>query len=219
MDLPLMPLLSVAAAALAVAVLLPPGAGAAGPGAGTSPPAPVGLSKSGIPYLADDEQLGPAELVRSIRSRRAGGKLLSLDRMLLHSPPFAEGWNAMFGAIRGKLALPAKLRELSIMAIGTLNRAEYEWAQHEAEFLKAGGTQEQLLALRDVDTALADNKLFDEQERATLALTIEMTRNVQIAKATLARVRAILPDQQVVELIGTISGYNMVSRFVVATGL
>ena len=33
------------------------------------------------------------------------------------------------------------------------------------------------------------------------------------------RIRAVLPDDQVVELIGIISGYNMVSRFVVATGL
>jgi len=37
--------------------------------------------------------------------------------------------------------------------------------------------------------------------------------------ATLKRVRALLPDQQVVELIGTIAGYNMVSRFLVATGV
>jgi hypothetical protein len=33
------------------------------------------------------------------------------------------------------------------------------------------------------------------------------------------RIRKILPDDQVVELIGTIAGYNMVSRFVVATGV
>jgi hypothetical protein len=32
-------------------------------------------------------------------------------------------------------------------------------------------------------------------------------------------VRALLPDPQVVELIGVVSGYNMVSRFVVATGV
>jgi alkylhydroperoxidase family enzyme len=33
------------------------------------------------------------------------------------------------------------------------------------------------------------------------------------------RVREALPDKQVVELVGTIAGYNMVARFVVATGL
>ena len=46
----------------------------------------------------DDPEL--ADLVATIRSRRSSGKVLNLDRMLLHSPPFARGWNAMFAAIR-----------------------------------------------------------------------------------------------------------------------
>jgi hypothetical protein len=37
------------------------------------------------------------------------------------------------------------------------------------------------------------------------------------ADATMRRVRAALPDQQVVEWVGTIAGYNMGSRFLVAT--
>jgi len=42
---------------------------------------------------------------------------------------------------------------------------------------------------------------------------------VAVWDATLKRVRALFPDQQVVELIGTIAGYNnMVSRFLAATG-
>jgi hypothetical protein len=32
-------------------------------------------------------------------------------------------------------------------------------------------------------------------------------------------IRALLPERQVVELAGTIACYNMVSRFVVATGI
>ena len=181
--------------------------------------APKAVSRSGIPYRPDDDRAGPPDLVASIRSRRPGGKLLNLDRMLLHSPSFAKGWNGMFAAIRGQLSLAPKLRELSIMAVGTLNRADYEWAQHEKEFLAAGGTQEQLAALRDVPAAMEDAKRFDEAERATLALTVEMTRNVKVSDATMKRIRALLPDQQVVELVGTIAGYNMVSRFLVATGI
>ena len=46
-----------------------------------------------------------------------------------------------------------------------------------------------------------------------------MTRNVTVSDATMKRVRALLPDPQVVELAGTIAGYNMVSRFVVAIGI
>ena len=184
-----------------------------------APKAPRTVSMSGIPYRPDDDRAGPPELVSAIRSRRPGGKLLNLDRMLLHSPNFAKGWNAMFAAIRGQLSLSPKLRELAIMAIGTLNRADYEWAQHEKEFLAAGGTPAQLAALRNVPAALKDAKLFDEAERATLALTVEMTRDVEVSPATMKRIRALIPDPQVVELVGTISGYNMVSRFLVATGI
>ena len=172
-------------------------------------------AKSGIGYRED----GPKDLVDAIKARRANGKLLNLDRMLLNSPAFAKGWNAMFGAIRGQLAVPAKLRELSIMAIGALNSADYEWAQHEQEFLKAGGSKDQLAALKNPGAALKNAKLFDETERATLALVNEMTKNVKVEAATMARIRKALPDDQVVELIGTIAGYNMVSRFVVATGV
>src|SRR6266478_6263268 len=159
--------------------------------------APSQVSKMGIPYITDDKA-GPPDLIEAIRSRRPSGKLLNLDRILLHSPNFTKGWNTMFAAIRGQLALPGKLRELPIMAIAVLNKADYEWVQHEPEFLKAGGTREQLAALQ---------------------LTIEMTRDVQAKKATIDKVRSLLPDQQVVELIGTIAGYNMVSRFLLATGV
>ncbi len=176
------------------------------------------VSNSGIPYRPDDDA-GPTVLVDAIRARRAEGRLLNLDRMLLHSPAFAQGWGALFGAIRGQLALPPKLRELSIMFVAVLNQADYEWAQHEADFMAAGGTAEQMNALRNPASARGDAALFDEGERATLALTYEMTRDVTVTAATMRRVRDVLPDSEVVELIGTIAGYNMVSRFVVATGV
>ena len=125
----------------------------------------------------------------------------------------------MFGAIRNQLSLPPKLRELAIVAVGALNRADYEYAQHVPHFLEAGGTKDQLGALADVPAALDNATLFDDAERATLALTFEMTRNITVSDATMKRVRTILPDRQVVELAATISGYNMVSRFVVAIGI
>jgi len=180
---------------------------------------PQNVSKSGIPYRPDSDAAGPADVVGPIRARRPGGKLLNLDRMLLHSPAFAQAWNTMFGTIRGKLAVPAKLRETAIMSIGVFNKADYEWFQHEGEYLKAGGTKDQLAAMKKGTAALKDTKHFDEPELATLALTYEMTHDVAVKPATMKRIRAVLPDDQVVELIGIISGYNMVSRFVVATGL
>ena len=170
-----------------------------------------------LPYVPADLS-EPSELVSAIRARR-GGTLLNLDRMLLHSPRFARGWNAFLGEVRGGLALDPKLRELAICAVAVLNDAEYEFVHHAPEFLKAGGSAEQLEALRDPDAAAGNAALFDARERATLALTLEMTRAVHVADARFDAVRALLPQQELVELVGVVAAYNMVSRFLVALGV
>ncbi len=175
-------------------------------------------SRTGIPYLSED-RAGPPDLVAAIRARRPGGRLLNLDRVLLHSPDLARGWNGLLAAIRGPLALPPRLRELAVMAVAALNRADYEWKQHQGEFLAAGGTREQLAALEDPAEAARDASRFDEQERAALALTVEMTVQVAVSEPTMRRARSLLPDRELVELVGTIAAYNMVSRFLVATGV
>jgi alkylhydroperoxidase family enzyme len=170
-----------------------------------------------IPYLAPDLQQ-PADLVAAIRVRR-GGALLNLDRMLLHSPPLAAGWNGFLKAVRGELLLDARLRELSICAVAVLNGAEYEFRLHAPEFLKAGGTPAQVDALRDPLRAVNDDALLDAVLRAVLQLTIEMTREVQVSESTFAAVRVHLDERRSVELVGVIAAYNMVSRFLVALGV
>jgi alkylhydroperoxidase family enzyme len=161
----------------------------------------------------------PADLVASIRQRRSG-TLLNLDRMLLHSPAFARGWNAHLGQVRSSLALDPKLRELAICMVAVLNRADYEFAHHGPEFLHAGGTQAQLDALRRLGTAAAGSDLFDATERDVLALTCEMTERVDVSDETFDRVRRTLKDDRlVVELVGVVATYNMVSRFLVALGI
>jgi alkylhydroperoxidase family enzyme len=163
-----------------------------------------------------DAQLGPLEVVDSIRKRR-GGTLLNLDRMLLNSPAFAVGWNGFLGAVRNALSLDAGLRELAICAVAVLNRADYELLQHAPEYLAAGGTQAQLDGLQNYDAALQDAALFCEAERAVLQLTLEMTRHVQVSTACFARAqRALDSTQALVELVGVIAAYNMVSRFLEA---
>lgn len=177
------------------------------------------VSKAGIPYASDTPPAGAEQIYKAILVRR-GGKLMNLDRMLLNSPEFAQGWNTMFGAVRGKLDLSLRLRELVYMTVGAMNKADYEWQAHTPIFLTAGGTQEQLNAIKkDVPDAIKNTELFDELEGATLALIHEMTRNVTVEKATMAKIRSLLPTQQVVELIGTIAACNMISRFLVATGI
>ena len=58
---------------------------------------------SRVPYVSGERTENESELVARIRARR-GGTLLNLDRMLLNSPAFAQGWNAHLGAVRRELA-------------------------------------------------------------------------------------------------------------------
>lgn len=92
-----------------------------------------------LAYVAADVA-EPAELVAAIRARR-GGRLLNLDRMLLHSPALAAGWNAYLRAVRNELSLDPLLRELAMCAVASLNGADYEFIHHAPEFRAAGGTR------------------------------------------------------------------------------
>jgi alkylhydroperoxidase family enzyme len=170
-----------------------------------------------IPYL-ETPAPGTSELVDAIRARR-GGRLLNLDRMLLHSPPFASGWNTFLREVRLNLALDPVRRELAICHIALLNGAAYEFEQHAPEYLAVGGAAESLRRLEQDAEALID-PAWSAAERATLDLTFAMTREIKVAPAVLAAARASLPDErELVELIGVIASYNMVSRFLVATGV
>ncbi|MFZ0752393.1 MAG: hypothetical protein WAN00_01385, partial [Trebonia sp.] len=73
-----------------------------------------------LAYVAPD-----GDVTDRIRQRR-GGKLTALDGVLLHSPPFADGWNGMLGAVRGASTLPADIRELAILRVASRNGADYE---------------------------------------------------------------------------------------------
>jgi AhpD family alkylhydroperoxidase len=171
---------------------------------------------SRVPYFSGERTESEPELVAQIRARR-GGTLLNLDRMLLNSPSFAQGWNSHLGAVRRDLSLDPKLRELAICAIAVLNGADYELEAHTPEFLRAGGTATQAQALTQPGTGAEDTAHFDAIERSVLQLALEMTRNVRVSDATFERVRSTFNDtQQVVELVGVIATYNMVSRFLVA---
>lgn len=171
-----------------------------------------------LPYVPADLQ-EPRDIVAAMRERR-GGTLLNLDRILLHSPPVAMGWNALLGAVRRDMTLSPKLRELAMCAVAALNGADYEWGHHAPLFLEAGGTEAQLEALRDPQAALREPSVLDGADRAALALTVEMTRDVRVSDATFAAARAALPDdRQAFELVMTIAAYNMVSRVLIATGI
>lgn len=171
-----------------------------------------------IPNRSIDDYERP-DLLEQIRARRGAAGLLNLDRILLHSPPLAEGWNKLIGNLRRDLQLAPKLRELAICTVAILNRAEYELHHHAPVWIETGAGPEQLAALHRLDEKRQLDE-FDAVERAVIDLTVEMTRQISVSEATLAAARTALgSDRELVELIAVIAAYNMVSRFLVAAGV
>jgi alkylhydroperoxidase family enzyme len=164
-----------------------------------------------LDFVNEDSPDIDGELLRSIRARR-GGRLLNLDRQLLHSAPLARGWNSLMGAIRGDMKLDSRLRELVILRVAVLNRAPYEFDQHAPVALAEGLSQAQVDAVRDWQGSV----LFDARSRDVLAYADAMTLQVQVPQPLFDALRAHLSDCEVVELTATVAGYNMVSRFLEA---
>jgi alkylhydroperoxidase family enzyme len=163
------------------------------------------------PRLPEAPDEGPtADLLRA----RRGGVLTALDRLLLHSPPVAEGWNALLGALRGSTTLPADLRELVVLRIAVLAGAAFEWAAHEPVARRAGLTDLHLRVLRTGHPTA--EPVWSPAQAAVLAFTDASARAVTVPDPVFAAVRAHLDDRQVVELTVLVGGYSMVARFLVA---
>jgi AhpD family alkylhydroperoxidase len=163
-----------------------------------------------VPYIEEQDHPELAPLVARIKAER--GKVLDLYKILLHSPAVMEGWLNFFTAVRQKTKLDGRYRELAILRVAILNGADYEYQAHLPFALKAGATREQIGALRVWQLS----SLFDAVERAVLAYTDAMTREIQVADELFAEVQRHFDAQDLVELTATIAGYNLVSRFLEA---
>lgn len=162
-----------------------------------------------IPY-ADLTHPNVKPLVKRITEER--GSVLHLYQMLLQSPPVAQGWLNYLTAIRQKTSISGALRELIIMRVAILNRAPYEADQHAPIALQEGISQQQLDELEKWE----QSQLFNDQQRAVLALTDAMTLHIQVPDEVFATVARFFNHQEIVEITATIAAYNMVSRFLEA---
>src|SRR5690242_8493507 len=151
-----------------------------------------------------------ASIEAAIEAER--GDIPLLYRILLHSAPVAEGWEKMLTAIRNRNSLPPALREMVIIRVAVLNRAPYELEAHRPVALACGLSEAKIEALRMPGPGDA----FSPLERAVLALTDAMTREVQVSDALFEPLRPHFDARGLVELVATVAAYNMVSRFLEA---
>ena len=163
-----------------------------------------------IPYADPNQNEEVKALSERIRKER--GRLHNLYLMLLNSPPVARGWLNLLTAVRQQCKLPGRFRELVIVRIAILNGADYEYDSHVPLALKEGITRLQVDGLREWQSS----KAFDAADRAVLAYTDSMTREVHVPEAVFDALRPHFDARELTELTATIAAYNLVSRFLEA---
>ena len=148
------------------------------------------------------------ELIAKIRGDR-GGRLLNIYEALLHSPAVAMAFLEQVTAVRWKTELDGQTREIVTIRIGILNRCDYVFKAHVPAYTAQEGlTREQCDAL----AGWRNSALFDARQRAALAYTDAMTRDIQVPDAVYAELRSHFNERQIVELTVLIGTYNMHTR-------
>ena len=107
---------------------------------------------------------------------------LNIFRMVANAETAFRPWLALGGALLGSLELDPRLRELAILRVARLERAEYEWVQHAPIARAAGATEDQVAA---VDRGEIEDPALDAPARAVLAFTTEVVRDVRASDEAL----------------------------------
>ena len=159
-----------------------------------------------VPFIGE-ERSDLAPFIARVKAER--GKLINLYRVLMNSPAIAASWLDFNTVVRYKTSLDAALREMIILRVSLINGAEYQAKIHGASHaLKAGLSADQIAALDDWQ----NSTLFSPAQRAALAWTDAMTRQIEVPDALHDELKRHFNDQAVTEITVLAGAYNMHTR-------
>lgn len=130
-----------------------------------------------------------------------------LYRALANNPGMLELWIGMAWGLRRRAITDRALREIMILRSAHRHEASYQWADHIVMARQAGVSEEKIEAV----VAWESSKVFDQRERAVLALMDDMMSGA-VESGTLDSLGAEFDDAEQVELTLTAGFYCMVPR-------
>jgi 4-carboxymuconolactone decarboxylase len=133
-------------------------------------------------------------------------------RVWLNSPELAERAQNLGAFCRYGTVLPPHLSELAIITTGAYWKAGYEWAVHAPIALKAGVNADVIEAIRT-----GKQPKFDRADAAALyGFTYELLHNRKVSEATYRTADKELGKRALVDLVGIIGYYTLISTTIVA---
>lgn len=125
----------------------------------------------------------------------------------LHAPNFGDLVQQFGAHCRYQTSLPPWLSEFAILVVARFWRAQYEWYAHAPIAEKAGVKPESIKDLR----AGRRPKKARKDEQAIYDFITELHRTHRVSNKTYSRVHHLLGDAGMVEFVGIIGYYTLVS--------
>lgn len=164
-----------------------------------------------VPYVEvsnPDTSLDLVSLFREIADLR--GSVHHLQQALANQPAALRAFMGMSRYIRNESPLPAKLRELAVLATAYSLDVEYEKHHHRPAARRAGVTEVQLAAFPNWTSSDA----FDPAERAVLGYADQVARTHQVDDFTFEDLRTHLSDAAIVDLALTVGWYHLCAAII-----
>ena len=146
---------------------------------------------------------------------RMEGRVFNIFRTLAVHPKLLERWLVFANHILRKSTLPPREREMLILRIGLLCRAEYEWGQHVVIGRQAGLTNDEISRIKEGPDAPGWNDL----DRTLLRAVDELRAQAFVSDAVWKTLAETYSSQQLLDLIFTVGQYNMVSMVLNTLGV
>ena len=130
---------------------------------------------------------------------------INLHRLLAHSPAGARALTHLSTWIRYHSALNPRLRELVILQIGYCTGSDYEFSHHIQIGHDFGVSDDDVNALMAETRGEASH--LGELDRLAITAAREMVKQGAIQENTLASLKTLLSNQEVIELMMIASFY------------
>jgi alkylhydroperoxidase family enzyme len=162
------------------------------------------------PRVAPLRQEERGEDARKVLERVTGvgnGNVLNIFATLARHPQLLKRWLVFGNHVLYKSTLPERERELAILRIGWLCRAEYEWAQHVVIGKACGLTEEEIARV----AAGPEASGWQPIEAALLRAVDELHADAFISDVTWADLEEHFDVPQLIDLVFAVGQYNLVS--------
>ena len=135
------------------------------------------------------------------------GKVVGPLKVWLNNPGLAEHAQALGAYCRFGSSLPPRLSELAICITGSFWKANYEWFAHAPLAMKAGIDAAAIEAIRTG----AKPTFTKADEQAIYDFVSEMVATKRVSNATFERAKKELGETGVIDLVGIVGYYSLVS--------